>query len=295
MKLKSDSKVLIQGITEPLATIYTARMKAYGTNIVAGVSPGEGGQQMDDLPIFDLVEQALAATGPIDTAIIFVQPYWVLDAALEAIAAGIRQIILVTGGIPPLDIVCLLRKAEATDTLILGPSSSGIVVPESILLGTQESEFYTPGEVGIISQTGAIAQEVAWELTQAGLGQSISVNLGKDAIFGSDVRQWLQILEEDDNTKAIVLVGQPGNGWETVVEYVVSAIDKPVVAYLAGVHAPPDKRLGHAYTMIAYYLSIPVDDADTYQHQIASFRQAKIPIAKRPSQIPELVKKALKK
>jgi len=297
LKLKPDSKIIVQGITEPLGAISTQRMIASGTNVVAGVSPGEGGQMLHDIPIFDLVEQALSAVGPVDTTISFVSPYWALDAALEAIAAGIRQIILITAGIPPLDMVRLLRTAEATDTLIVGPASAGIIVPGKILLGTQESEFYTPGAVGLISQTGTLTYEIAWELTQAGLGQSISVSLGRDAIVGSCFRQWLKILDKDESTKAIVLVGQqcPDATEEATAEYIATAIDKPVVAYFAGRHAPADKRLGDAHTIIARHLSIPVADAGTAQSQAAAFKQAKIPVAKRPSQIPELVKKALKK
>ncbi|GAC1499533.1 MAG: succinate--CoA ligase subunit alpha [Chamaesiphon sp.] len=275
--------------------MHTTWMKAYGTNVVAGISAGYGGQVLDGMPIFDLVEQALTVVGPVDTTIIFVQPYWVLDAALEAIAAGIQQIILITAGIPPLDMVCLFRKAKATNTSILGPSSPGIIVPGKILLGTQISEFYTPGTVGLISRTGSLTYEVAYELTQAGLGQSMSVSLGKDAIVGSSFRQWLEILQKDENTKAIVLVGQTGyGGEEETAEYIGSAIDKPVVAYFAGRHVPADKRLGDAYTIITYHLSMPLTNASKAQQINAAFKQANIPLAKRPSQIPELVKKALK-
>ncbi|MBW4576917.1 MAG: CoA-binding protein [Aphanothece sp. CMT-3BRIN-NPC111] len=295
MNLRPD-RVLIQGITEPLGSYYAVRMKAYGTNVVGGVSPGQGGQLLDGIPIFDLVEQALPVVGRVDTTIIFVQPYWAIDAALEAIAAGIRQIILVTAGIPPLDMVCLLRKAEDTGTVILGPSSSGIIVPEKILLGIQESEFYTPGVVGLISRSGTLTYEVAWELTQAGLGESICVSLGRDAIVGSGFPQWLKALDEDESTKAIVLVGQAGGGREeATAEYIAAAIDKPVVAYFAGSHAPLDRRMGDANNIISYHMSMPIPESGTAQRQITAFKQAKIPVAKRPSQIPELVKKALKK
>jgi len=294
--LRPDSKILVQGITEPLGAIYTPRMKAYGTNVVAGVSPGRGGQLLDNIPIFDLVEQALSVVGSVDATIIFVPPYWVMDAALEAIAAGIPQIILITGGIPPLDMVRLFRKAEATNTLILGPCSAGIIMPGKILLGSHESEFYTPGTVGLISCSDTLTYEVAWELTQAGLGQSLGVSLGSDAIVGSSFCQWLKILDKDENTKAIVLVGQTGSGNEAAAaEYIAAEIDKPVVAYIAGGHVPTEKRLVDAVAIIASQLSGPMIDADTAQSKIAAFKQAKIPVAKRPSQIPDLVKKALKK
>jgi succinyl-CoA synthetase alpha subunit len=296
MNLTPDSKVLVQGITQPLGSYHAARMKAYGTNIVAGVSAGQGGQEVHGIPVFDLVEQAHHQTGPIDATIIFVNSYGVLDAALEAIDAGIPQIILVTGGIPPLDIVRLLRKAQATKTLVVGPSSSGIIVPGKVLLGTQESEFYTPGPVGLISRAGTLTYEVALTLTQAGLGQSIVVNLGTDAIVGSSFHQWLKILARDNATKAIVLVDQTGGGSEEeTIQYIADAMDKPVVAYVAGCHTPVDKQVGNASAIIAAQLSGPVTNASTAQHKLAAFKQAKVPVAERPSQISDLVRKALKK
>lgn len=296
MNLTQDSKVLVQGITQPLGLYHTARMKAYGTNIVAGVSAGQGGQELHNVPVFDLVEQARQQLGSIDATIIFVESYWALDAALEAIEAGIPQIVLVTGGIPPLDVVRLLRKAQVTETLVLGPSSSGIIVPGKVLLGTQESGFYTPGPVGIISRAGSLTYEVALSLTQAKLGQSVGVNLGTDGIIGSSFRQWLEVLATDENTEAIVLVDQTGGGSEEeTAQYIAEAIDKPVIAYVAGRYTPEDKQVGNASAIIAAQLSGPVTKATTAQHKVAAFKQAKIPVAERPSQIPELVRKALKK
>jgi succinyl-CoA synthetase alpha subunit len=300
MNLTPESKVLVQGITESRSSTQAAlMMKAYGTNVVAGVSPGQGGQLLDGIPVFDLVEQAQAQVGPVDTTVIFVQPYWVLDAALEAIAAGIRQIVIITEGVPPLDMVRLVRKAEATETLVVGPNCPGIIIPNKLLLGTHPKEFYTPGSVGIISRSSTLTYEVALELTNAGLGQSMGVSIGCDAILGSSFQQWLQILDEDDNTDAIVLVGEVGPGSEeAAASYIAEAIDKPVIAYIAGRHAPKGQHLGHAGALItsraareAATQTLGVG-ADT---KIAAFKAAKIPVAERPSQIPELVKKALKK
>jgi len=296
MKFTPDIKVLVQGITQPLGAYYTARMKAYGTNVVAGVSAGQGGQKLQGIPVFDLVEQAHQQLGSCDVTIIFVESYGALDASLEAIDAGVPQIILVTSGIPPLDTVRLLRKAQSTGTLVVGPSSSGIIVPGKVLLGTQESDFYTPGSVGLISRAGTLTYEVALTLTQAKLGQSIGINLGTDAIVGSSFRQWLQVLAMDETTKAIVLVDQAGGGSEEVTaEYIAEAIDKPVVAYVAGGYTPVDKQINDAGAVIAAQLSGPVTSATTAQHKVEALKQAKIPVAERPSQIPELVNKVLKK
>ncbi len=296
MNLTPDSKVLVQGITQSLGSYYTARMKAYGTNVVAGVSAGHGGQELHGVPVFDLVEQALSKMGSVEATIIFVESYSALDAALEAIDAGIPQIILVTGGIPPLDMVRLLRKTQASETLIVGPNSTGIIVPGKVLLGTQESEFYMPGSVGLISRAGTLTYEVALALTQAGLGQSIGVNLGSDAIVGSSFRQWLEILARDESTKAIVLVDQTGgSSEEETAQYIAEAIDKPVVVYVAGRYTPVDKQVSNAGATIAAQLSGPITNDSTAQHKVAAFKKAKVPVAERPSQIPELVRKALKK
>lgn len=290
MNLAPQSKVLIQGIIEPLSLIHAMRMKDYGTNVVAGVSAGDGGQTLHEIPVFNLVEQALAVVGPVDTTILFVPPYQALDAALEAIASEIRQLILICAGMPPLDMVQLLRKAETTETLIVGPNSPGIIVPEKILLGTHACEFYTPGTVGIVSRSSTLTYEVALELTTAGLGQSIGVSIGSDVIAGSSFLQWLQILDEDETTQAIVLVGEPGgNSEEAAALYIAEAIDKPVIAYVAGCHAPAGKHWGHTGTLAAV-VGRGVD-VGTAQSKLAAFKEANIPVAESPSQIPELVKR----
>jgi succinyl-CoA synthetase alpha subunit len=293
MNLTPDSKVLIQGFGEYITATHVAQMKANGTNLVAGVNPGCGGQQIYGLPVFDLVEEVVGQFGVIDTTIICVHPYQVLDAALEAIASHIRQIIIISPGVPPLDMVQLLRKTEATETLIVGPNSPGIIVPGKILLGTQPSEFYTRGSVGILSRSTTLTYEIARELTNAGLGQSISVSIGSDAIVGSSFLQWLQILDEDEATKAIVLVGQPGGGREeAAARYIAEAIDKPVVAYIAGTQAPPVKHWRQTGTLAAVIGRDP--DFGTAKSKLAAFSFTKVPVAERPSQIPELVKKAIK-
>ncbi|MFE1746465.1 CoA-binding protein [Coleofasciculus sp. H7-2] len=304
MKLTPDSKILIQGIAEPLASTYTARMTAYGTKVVAGVSAGQGGQTLAGIPVFDLVEQAIQSVGAVDMSIIFVPPYSALDAALEAIAAGIRQIILITGGIPPLDMVRLLRKAEATQTLIVGPSSSGIIVPGKVLVGTHETEFYSPGSVGLLSRSGNLTYEVAWEMTRAGYGQSIAVSIGSEPFVGSSVVQWLEILAGDKNTKVIVLVSHIGfSDEQAAAEYIVAALDKPVIVYFVGRLLPQEKLLGpgnalgfwRQEAMLTSSQAELAAEQTPENRKIAAFKQAKIPIAERPSQIPDLVKKALKK
>ncbi len=290
MKLTADSKVLLQGFNEPHSSIHAARMRTYGTNIVAAVTPGLGGQTIDDIPVFDLVEQALPLVGSIDTTIIWIPPYQVLDAALEAIAAGIRQLIILSAGVPPLDMVHLLRIAEVTETLVVGPNSLGIIVPGKVLLGTQKSEFYTPGTVGIVSSSSTITYEVALELTNSGLGQSISVSIGSDAIVGSSFVEWLKIFDKDETTQAIVLIGEPGGGSEEEAGYIASTINKPAVAYIVGRHVPVE-NFGHA--SVAAVIAGRGAIQQTAQSKIAAFKAVNVPIAERPSEIPELLKQVL--
>ena len=292
MNLTPESKVLIQGFCEFILATHIAQMQAYGTNLVAGVNPGYGGQQIYDLPVFDLVEEVVAKFGQIDTTIICVQPDQVLDAALEAMASNIPQIIIITAGVPPLDMVQLLRKTEACETLIIGPNSPGIIVPGKILLGTQPSEFYIPGSVGIVSRSSTLTYEVAGELTKVGLGQSISVSIGSDAIVGSSFLQWLQILDEDETTEAIVLIGQPGgNSEEAAAQYIIEAIDKPVIAYIAGRHAPSVHNWQQTGTL-ASVIGRSVNFG-TAESKLAAFESAKIPVAHSPSQIHKLLKNIL--
>jgi succinyl-CoA synthetase alpha subunit len=297
MNLTPNSKVIIQGITNTLSTHTAFTMKSYNTNVVAGISPGEGGQAWGDIPVFDLVEQAIAQVGIVDTSIILVPPYAVLDAANEAIAAGIKQIIIVTEGMPPLDVVSLVRKAEATETLVVGPNCGGIIIPDQLLLGTHPTQFYTPGKIGIISRSNTLTYEVAWELTQAKLGQSIAVSIGCDLIVGSSFLQWLQILDEDEHTEAIVLIGEIGGGSEeAAASYIAEAIDKPVIAYVAGLHTPSARVMSHAGSLMTSRASSQqLVVTGTAASKIAAFKAADIPVADRPSAIPGLLKKVLGK
>jgi succinyl-CoA synthetase alpha subunit len=295
MIFSSASQVLVQGITEPLGLRALPSMKAYGTEIVAGVAPGKGGQTIVGIPVYDMVEQVVATGGPIDTAIIFSHPYMALDAALESIRAGIRQLILVTQGIPPLDMVKLIRQAEATETLVVGPNSPGVIVPGQILLGMHPARCYRPGTVGLLSRNGPLTYEIAQAMTQAGIGQSIALSIGSDAILGSTLPQWLQMLDEDERTEAIVLVGEIGGDAEEIAaQYIAAAIDKPVVAYIAGQTAPRNRRLGHAGAILESRTIDFGPDLGTAESKVAALKRAGIPVATRPAEVPQLLQKVLR-
>lgn len=296
MKLTPDCRVIIQGITEAAGLCHTPLMQAYGTQVVAGISPGDGGTTVAGVPVFDLVEQAIAEVGPVDTTVVFASAFRAVDAALEAIAAGIRQVVLTSDGVPPLDMVNLVRKAEATETLVIGPNCPGIIVPGQLLLGMHPPEMYQPGSVGIVSRSSSLTYAVARSLTAAGIGQSLAVCVGPDRIVGSSLLQWLQILDEDDGTDAIVLIGEVGGDSELMAaRYIAEAIDKPVVAYVAGQFVPQEQGLGHADAIVAARL---VGDSSAGQVPIQAiqraFKQAKVHWVDRPSKIPTAVKKLLR-
>ncbi|MEB3309222.1 MAG: CoA-binding protein [Snowella sp.] len=295
MKWQPDSKILVQGINHhPLGTYYATQMQAYGTQLVGGVSTGYGGQMVGDIPIFDLVEEVVATAGTIDMTVILNPAYEVLDAALEAIAAGIRQLIIVSGGVPPLDMVYLLRKAEDTHTFILGSGSQGLLIPNQLSVGTLDVSSYQSGQVGIISHCDALTDDIARELSEADLGQSLVVSLGTDGLIGSNFEQWLQIMEEDEQTEVIVLLGQPNsNGEMRAADYVASAIEKPVIGYLTGRYATLDKHFGDSSTIIANQLSYAVPAINSVQKTIMAFEKANIPVTQKPWELSNLIKQAL--
>jgi succinyl-CoA synthetase alpha subunit len=290
--LQSDSRVLIQGLDNPLALAAISRMQAYSTKIVGITIAGKGGQQLGQLPIFDLVEQAQTALGSIETSLIFVPAYEVLDAALEAIAAGISQLVIITRGVPPLDMIRLLRQASITNTLILGSGSAGIIIPDRLLLGIYQPQLFNPGRVAIVSRNQSLTAEIASELNQANLGQSIVIHIGSDPLVGSSCRLWLEWLQSDPLTESIVLVGDIC--WDSeaaTAAYLLQQQGKPVVAYLAGIHASTPHPLTDAAIVLSHTLSKPIHHADTIQQRLDTYKRAKIPVAKKIGQIPQLLKK----
>lgn len=288
------NKVIVQGITDYQATVCAVQMKAYGTDIIAGVSPGNGGTTVEGIPVFDLVEQVQTAMGKVDISLIFVDSYQVLDAAKEAIAAGIRQIIIFTSRVPPQDTIELIRYAQETGTLVLGPGSHGIVIPQQVWLGNLQPQFYQPGIVGLITSSRHLGYEVAAELNTTNIGQSMIVSVGNERILGSDLAHWLATLNEDPHTKAIVAIGQRVNQIKSIIGYSQNhGYNKPIVVYLAGLKSPQAKIYRDAVTIISNHLSgsIPVVNRD--RQTVKELRKIGIKIAKKPSEIPLIIQKAL--
>lgn len=286
----TPNKVIIQGIAEYQATFSAVQMKAYGTDIVAGVSPGNGGTEVSGIPVFDLVEQVQAEIGKIDISLIFVDSFQVLDAAIEAIAAGIRRIIIFTPRVPPLDSIKLIKRAQETDTLILGPGSHGIVIPQQVWLGNLQPQFYQPGTVGLITASRHLCYEVAAELNAANLGQSIVVSLGNDRIVSSSFAYWLSVLNEDPNTQVIVSIGQRINEIEEITAHSKNrGYDKPVIFYLAGLKAPQEKVYRDAVTIISNHLSASIPVVNRDRQTTNRLKKIGIKVAKKPSEIPLLI------
>lgn len=286
-----QTQVIIQGIDEPGVSDRALELKAYGTNVVAGVSSGNSADKISEIPVYNLVETAIAEYGRVEVSLIFVPPYQVLDAGREAIAVGIRYLVIFTTGIPPLDIIALLKWAENNNTFILGPGSQGFVIPEQVWLGTLQPQFYRAGTVGLVSNSPYLSYEVAWELNQSQIGHSMIVCLGEDKILGSNLSQWLSILDSDSNTEAIVLVGRTLYETQEVANfYDRSKSNKPLIVYLAGLQAPQEKLFRDAVTIVTNHLSSSIPAVNTNIQDINQLKQTGIKLAQKPCEIPLLIK-----
>ena len=289
----SPNKVIIQGITADRTTFSAVQMKAYGTNVVAGISPGNGGTHIEDIPVFDLVEQALSEVEQIDISLIFVDRDRVLDAATEAIAAGIRQIIIFTPKVPPLDTIKLIKYARQTNTTILGPGSHGIIIPQRVWLGNLQPQYYQPGKVGTIATSKHLCYEVAAELHRANIGQSVVVSLGTDRIIGSRLPQWLAILDRDPNTEVTIAIASRINEANEIIAHCKDrGYNKPIIVYLAGLKAP-QKDYRDAATIISNHLSASIPIVNRDRAIGKKLQKVGIKIVKKPSEISQAIEEAL--
>ena len=292
-----NEKILVQGINTPLAQYYVPRMLAYGTQIVAGVNADQVNTTPHDeqkLPIFDLVVTANQAVGEITTSLIFVDPFEVLDAALEAIATGIKQLVIISMGVPPLDMVRLFRKIKGTNVQILGPGSSGLIIPGKLWLGTGFADHFQPGEVALLGRFNSLMQEAAILLNGVGFGQSYVVDVGNADLPGSTLSQWLTILDEDSETKVIALLGRYGSQEEIqLIPFIRDQISKPVITYLCGHHTPLNRNCNDAGTIITNHLSYCLSETYNATEMAAAFKREKLPFARSLKDLPKLVKQAI--
>ena len=244
------TKLLVQGITGGEGSFHAQRCIEYGTKVVAGVTPGKGGSEVFGVPVFNSVEQAVTETGA-NASIIFVPPAFAADAIMEATDAGIPLIVCITEGIPVVDMVKVHSYLKGKSTRLIGPNCPGVISPGKCRVGIMVGEIHLPGNVGVVSRSGTLTYEVVAQLTSLGIGQSTCVGIGGDALPGSTFVDILKLFEADDDTKAVVLVGEIGGTFEQeAAEFIKVEMSKPVVAFVAGSTAPSGKRMGHAGAII---------------------------------------------
>ena len=249
--VNNDTRVVVQVITGKEGSFHARACRDYGTKVVAGVTPGKGGQKMDDIPVFNTVAQAVAGEGA-NTALIFVPPAFAADAILEAQAAGIGVIVCITEGIPTLEMVRVMRSLQGTDVRLIGPNCPGIISPGEAKVGIMPGHIHQKGPMGLVSRSGTLTYEAVYQLTLLGIGQSTCVGIGGDPIIGTNFIDMLQLFAKDPQTEGVVLIGEiGGTAEEEAAAFIRANFKKPVVAFIAGQTAPPGKRMGHAGAIIS--------------------------------------------
>jgi succinyl-CoA synthetase alpha subunit len=278
-----NTRVMVQGITGTQGSLHTCLMREYGTKIVAGVTPGKGGANVHGVPVYDTVKEAQEKHAA-HASIIFVPAPFAADAALEAIDIGIQIIVIITEHIPIRDSVELVAHARQASAIIIGPNTPGIITPGKCKLGIMPPHVFTLGSVGVASRSGTLTYEIADSLTKNQIGQSTCIGVGGDPITGLNFIEALELFKEDPQTKAVALIGEIGGNLEEVTaEYISKGYPKPVVAYIAGRSAPPEKRMGHAGAII-------MGKTGTAEHKIEAFKNAGVKVAEKPSDVAALVR-----
>ena len=284
--VNKDTKLVVQGITGRDGKFHTAKMLAYGTNVVAGVSPGKEGDGIDGVPVFNTVAHAVKATGA-NTSIIFVPAAAAADAILEASEAGISLVIAISEGVPIQDMIRITPILKLNGTLLIGPNCPGLITPGESLVGILPSTIFKKGNIGFISRSGTLTYEVVNLLSLNNFGQTTCVGIGGDPVAGLYFIDLLERFENDPETIAVVLIGEiGGDAEEKAAQYIAEKMTKPVVAFIAGQTAPPGKRMGHAGAIIS-------SGSGTAAEKIAAFNKAGVPVAKEPSEIPVLLRQKL--
>ena len=286
--INKDTKLIVQGITGRDGSFHTGKMKAYGTNIVGGVSPGKGGQTVHDIPVFNTVEEAVKATGA-NTSVIFIPAPLAGDAILEAADAGIKLVVCISEGVPTLDMVKATAYLEKKGVKLIGANCPGLITPGESMIGILPGNIFAKGNIGLMSRSGTLTYLMVNLLTEAGLGQSTCVGIGGDPVAGLYYQELLQMFEDDPQTEAIVLIGEiGGDAEERAAQYIKDHITKPVVAFIAGQTAPAGKRMGHAGAIIS-------SGSGTAAEKIAAFEAIGVPVARLPIELPVMMKELLDK
>ncbi len=283
--IDENTKVIVQGITGRDGSFHAARMIEYGTHVVAGVTPGKGGADVDGVPVFDTVAEAKEATAA-NTSIIFVPVKFAADAVYEAIDAGLALVVVVTEGIPVADMNRVYHYAARKGVRFVGPNCPGLISPGKCKVGIMPARIHKPGHVGVISRSGTLTYEVVYGLTRAGLGQTTCIGIGGDPVIGTGFIDCLAMFEADAATKAVVLIGEiGGDDEERAAEYIAAKMTKPVVSFIAGRTAPPGKRMGHAGAIIS-------GGAGTAEGKREALAAAGVGVADAPAAIPAMIQEA---
>lgn len=286
--IDKKTRLIVQGITGREGEFHTRQMIEYGTSVVAGMTPGRGGEKVLGVPVYDTVEQAVRETGA-NTSVIYVPARGAADSILEAAAAGIELVVCITEGLPVIDMMRATRKLDETGTRLIGPNCPGLISPGKSKVGIIPGNICIPGPVGLVSRSGTLTYEVIHALTQRKIGQSTCVGIGGDPVHGLGFIETLDLFEQDPQTHAVVLIGEiGGTDEEKAADFIKNEMTKPVVAFVAGQTAPPGKRMGHAGAIIE-------GGTGTAAEKIAAFRQAGVPVARFPGEVAELVEQKLAK
>jgi len=285
--IDEDTEVIVQGITGQQGIFHTRYMKEYGTNIVAGVTPGKGGKEVKGVPVFNTVESAKEKVGG-NASIIFVPAPFAKDAAFEAIEAGMDPVVIITENIPVQDSAKVMRLAEMNDTTIIGPNTPGIISPGKSKVGIMPNHIFEEGNIGLVSRSGTLTYEIVNTITEKGYGQSTAFGLGGDPIVGLDFIDTLELYEEDPETDAVIMIGEiGGSAEENAAKYIKKGYKKPVIAYIAGRTAPEGKRMGHAGAIVSE------GGTGTAKSKINALEGAGVSVAKMPTEIGKILDKEL--
>lgn len=286
--IDKNSKVLVQGVTGRDGSFHALKMRSYGTNIVGGTSPGKGGQNVEGIPVFNTVAEAVEKTGA-DTSIIFVPAPFAKDAMFEAADAGIKLIVCITEGVPVMDAVAAQHYIKLKGARLVGPNCPGLISPDKSMVGILPTKIFKKGGTGVISRSGTLTYEIVDSLTKSGFGESTAIGVGGDPVVGLYFEDMLQLFQDDPETDSIVLVGEiGGDAEERAADFIKKNITKPVVAFISGRQAPKGKQMGHAGAIIT-------TGSGTAAEKIAAFEAVGVPVAKETSEIPTLLKQLMNK